>query len=45
MSELWTDVDHYIEQTLVGQDPGLEAALAETLAEGLPQINVSPSQG
>lgn len=45
MSELWTEVDHYIEQTVVGQDPGLTQALDATVSQGLPLINVSPSQG
>ena len=45
MNERWAEVDHYIDDTLVGQDPGLRAALTATAAEGLPPINVSPSQG
>ena len=45
MSELWAQVDQYIDDKLVGQDAGLRAALTATAAEGLPAINVSPSQG
>ena len=41
----WADVDEYIQRTLLGDDPALEAALAESAAAGLPPISVSPAQG
>ncbi len=41
----WTEVDRYIESTLLPSDPVLEAALADAAAAGLPAINVSPAQG
>lgn len=44
-SELWTAVDGYISDLLVGQDPMLEAALEASHAAGLPPINVAPNQG
>jgi predicted O-methyltransferase YrrM len=43
--EMWTAVDHYIEETLVPADPVLEAALAASSAAGLPGIAVAPNQG
>lgn len=46
MSEtLWFDVDQYICQVLVGNDPVLADALAASDAAGLPAISVSPNQG
>jgi predicted O-methyltransferase YrrM len=42
---LWTAVDEYIEQQLLGADPVLEAATAASAAAGLPAIAVSPAQG
>jgi len=44
-SPVWADVDAYIDQTITGSDPALEAALADSAAAGLPAISVSPSQG
>lgn len=41
----WADVDHYIADKLLGDDPALEAALAANHAAGLPAIDVSPAQG
>jgi len=41
----WTAVDRYISDTLVGNDPVLEAALRDSDAAGLPAIHVSPTQG
>jgi len=41
----WTDVDRYIERTLLGRDEMLDAALADAAAAGLPAISVSPAQG
>ena len=43
--ELWTAVDRYITDMLVGQDAALEAALEASAAAGLPPIAVSPPQG
>jgi predicted O-methyltransferase YrrM len=43
--ELWSAVDRYIGDTLVGADAALEAALAASAAAGLPPINVAPNQG
>ena len=46
MSEdLWAAVDRYLNETFIGSDPALEAALAANAAAGLPAIDVSPSQG
>ena len=41
----WTDVDRYIERTLLPSDAALDAALADGAAAGLPAISVSPAQG
>ena len=41
----WTAVDAYVEATLLGDDPVLEAVLQASAAAGLPQITVSPAQG
>jgi len=43
--ELWTAVDRYITDALVGHDAALEAALEASAAAGLPPIAVSPPQG
>ncbi len=43
--EQWTAVDRYITDLLVAPDPALEAALAASVAAGLPPINVAPNQG
>jgi predicted O-methyltransferase YrrM len=43
--EVWNAVDQYVNDQLVAPDPALSAALQESAAAGLPQINVSPSQG
>jgi predicted O-methyltransferase YrrM len=43
--ELWTAVDSYFKDTLLGPDPILDAALQANAAGGLPEIDVSPSQG
>jgi predicted O-methyltransferase YrrM len=42
---LWSAVDRYLTDTLVGPDPILEAVLAANAAAGLPAIDVSPPQG
>lgn len=43
--ERWSEVDRYIGDVLVGHDPALEQALADSVAAGLPPINVTPNQG
>jgi predicted O-methyltransferase YrrM len=43
--EQWSAVDDYINETLVGEDAALDAALGASEAAGLPPISVSPSQG
>jgi predicted O-methyltransferase YrrM len=43
--KVWNAVDQYINDQLVSTDPALSAALQQSAAAGLPQINVSPSQG
>ncbi len=43
--EKWTEVDRYITDLLVAPDPVLEAALAASVAAGLPTIHVAPNQG
>ena len=42
---LYTDVDEYIAEGLVGTDDALDAALAASEKAGLPPINVAPNQG
>jgi predicted O-methyltransferase YrrM len=41
----WTIVDDYIADLFVPHDPALDAALAASVAAGLPAIQVSPAQG
>ena len=43
--DLATQVDEYFDGLLVKSDPILEATLAAGLAAGMPQIQVSPTQG
>lgn len=45
MNRTWERVDEYVTQRLVGDDPALAAALADSEAAGLPPIAVSPPQG
>ena len=42
---LWTAVDEYLNEVLVGSDESLEQALAHSTESGLPAIAVSPTQG
>lgn len=44
-SDRWADVDRYIADKLIGEDPALEAALEANRTAGLPPIDVSPPQG
>ncbi len=43
--QLWSQVDGYIQDKLIGSDPALESALSESDRAGLPQIAVSAPQG
>jgi predicted O-methyltransferase YrrM len=43
--ELWTAVDNYVSGLLAPHDEALNAALATSLQNGLPEIQVSPTQG
>ena len=43
--ELWTKVDDYLVSLLTSPDDALDAALADSAAAGLPEINVAPNQG
>jgi predicted O-methyltransferase YrrM len=43
--DLWTKVDQFIADHLVGDDDALDAALGASDAAGLPAIAVSPPQG
>lgn len=45
MGERWQAVDDYIASTLLGEDDALAATLANNSAQGLPPIDVSPTQG
>ena len=44
-SELFTDVDRYIDELFVPPDRALDEAIQSSVAAGLPQIHVSPAQG
>ena len=41
----WTEVDHYLEEVVVGSDTALAAALDDVVRAGLPAISVSHTQG
>jgi predicted O-methyltransferase YrrM len=41
----WAEVDRYISDALVGEDPALDEAVAASAAAGLPPIAVSAPQG
>lgn len=43
--ELWTAVDEYLNDRLIGVDPFLDDARTASLAGGLPDIAVAPNQG
>jgi predicted O-methyltransferase YrrM len=43
--EVWTRVDRLFEALIIGQDGALEAAVADGVSAGLPQIQVAPNQG
>ncbi len=42
---VWSEVDRYIEDLLLGPDPALDSATAASAAAGLPAIAVAPNQG
>ncbi len=44
-NQLWGRVDQYISESLVDEDSVLRETLRRSRANGLPEINVSPSQG
>jgi predicted O-methyltransferase YrrM len=44
-NDQWNEVDDYIEETIIGSDDALQAALDATAAGGLPPIAVSAAQG
>lgn len=43
--DLWRRVDAYLTETLVGHEPGLDDAVADQSAAGLPPIEVAPVNG
>jgi len=43
--ELWTSIDRYISDALIGADAALDAAVASSAAAGLPDIAVAANQG
>jgi len=43
--ELWTAIDGYLTNLVIGDDPALDAALADSEAAGLPSVAVSPTEG
>ena len=45
MQKQWTAVDDYINESLIGNDPILDAALVDSDAGGLPAISVTAAQG
>ena len=45
MEPTYSDVDTYLVETLLDDDPALAGALAANRAAGLPAIDVSPPQG
>ncbi|WP_283136387.1 O-methyltransferase [Rhizohabitans arisaemae] len=44
-SRRWAEVDDYFNGLLVGSDPALDAAVADSEAAGLPPHQVAPNQG
>ena len=45
MEPTWNEVDEYFVERLIPSDDVLDAALADSTAEGLPAISVTPTQG
>jgi predicted O-methyltransferase YrrM len=44
-NEIWTRVDHWFDERLVGADAPLQAAVEAAREAGMPAIQVSPTQG
>ncbi|HEX4049997.1 MAG TPA: O-methyltransferase [Steroidobacteraceae bacterium] len=44
-TEVWTKVDHWFNDRLVGADTALQAAVEATRVADIPEIQVSPTQG
>jgi predicted O-methyltransferase YrrM len=44
-NEVWTKVDHWFDDRLVGADAALQGAVEAARAAGIPAIQVSPTQG
>jgi|SRR5215471_8355439 len=44
-ADTWSAVDRYVTDLLVPPDPALDAAVEATEAAGIPQMQVSPSEG
>lgn len=44
-NQVWTKMDYYFDERLVGEDASLRAAVEATRAAGVPLIQVSPTQG
>ena len=42
---VWNDVDDYLSDLLIGRDEALDRTLEASDKAGLPQINISPTQG
>ena len=45
MEPTWTEVDQYLVERLIHSDDALDAALADSAAQGLPAISVTATQG
>ena len=45
MQDVWSAVDAFVDDHLIGDDPALKEALAGNKAAGLPAIDVSPALG
>jgi predicted O-methyltransferase YrrM len=43
--EVWTKMDQWFDERLVGADTALQASVEATRAAGIPEIQVSPTQG
>jgi predicted O-methyltransferase YrrM len=43
--EVWTKMDQWFDERLVGADTALQATVEATRAAGIPEIQVSPTQG
>jgi predicted O-methyltransferase YrrM len=43
--EMWSAVDGYVDEKLIGEDPALDHALSASIVAGLPPIALTPAQG